>query len=176
MGATDHDLLVRDALTSNADDLLQYFVRRCDSRDDAADLLSDTMLVAWRRSKDVPADKLAARMWLFGIASKTLLNQRRTLRRRTALAERLKLHLQGTGSSTPDTGETLAVRDAVHRLPHAQRELVILIHWDGFSIAEASEILGLNASTARSRYSAARASLRSSLHVDADQLKSSTGT
>ena len=49
------------------------------------------------------------------------------------------------------------------RLPDAQRELVMLVHWDGLSIAEAAGVLGLNPSTARSRYSAAREQLRSAL-------------
>ena len=39
----------------------------------------------------------------------------------------------------------------------------MLIHWDGLTIIEAAELLGLNASTARSRYAAARASLREAL-------------
>ena len=39
----------------------------------------------------------------------------------------------------------------------------MLIHWDGFSVAEAAEILGLNASTARGRYAAAREQLRQAL-------------
>jgi RNA polymerase sigma-70 factor, ECF subfamily len=39
----------------------------------------------------------------------------------------------------------------------------MLIHWDGFTIVEAAELLGLNASTARSRYAAARQILREAL-------------
>ncbi len=39
----------------------------------------------------------------------------------------------------------------------------MLIHWDGFTIVEAAEILGLNPSTARSRYAAARELLRDAL-------------
>jgi len=37
------------------------------------------------------------------------------------------------------------------------------VHWDGFSIAESAKILGLTASTARSRYQRAKAELRSTL-------------
>ena len=58
------------------------------------------------------------------------------------------------------------MRDAVARLPKAQRDLVTLIHWEGFAILEAAQILGLNPSTARSRYSTARASLRAALTED----------
>jgi RNA polymerase sigma-70 factor (ECF subfamily) len=55
------------------------------------------------------------------------------------------------------------VRDAVLRLHNAQRELVMLVHWDGFTLVEAAEILRLNPSTARSRYAAAREVLRQAL-------------
>ena len=37
------------------------------------------------------------------------------------------------------------------------------MHWDGFSIAEAAEVLGINQSTARSRYAAARTTLKNAL-------------
>jgi RNA polymerase sigma-70 factor (ECF subfamily) len=60
------------------------------------------------------------------------------------------------------------VRDAVRRLPAAQRDLVTLVHWEGFSLAEAAEILGVNPSTERSRYAAAKAVLHDALVVVAD--------
>ena len=51
------------------------------------------------------------------------------------------------------------------------RELVMLVHWEGCSLAEASALLQLNPSTARSRYAAAREALRVSLGADpSDQL------
>lgn len=43
---------------------LAYFERRIDGPD-AADLLSETMLTAWRRIDDLPQDDVEARMWLF---------------------------------------------------------------------------------------------------------------
>lgn len=46
--------------------------------------------------------------------------------------------------SSEDLTETHAVRDAVLRLADARRELVMLIHWDGFTVVEAAEQLGLN--------------------------------
>ena len=150
--------LLRDA----ADDLLAYFERRLSTRDDAADLLAETMLQAWRRSKDLPADDERRRMWLFTIAANVLANHHRSTRRRLSLADRLR-HDLATTSGEPDHTEANAVRDAVLRLHPAQRELVMLIHWDGFSIVEAAQILGLNASTARSRYAAAREQLRQAL-------------
>lgn len=69
------------ALTAASPSLLGYLQRRA-GLNDAPDLLGETMVVAWRRVKDLPEDPERARMWLFGIARGTLLNHSRGERRR----------------------------------------------------------------------------------------------
>lgn len=150
------------SIVATTPDLLAYFERRVDPRPDAADLLSDALVQAWRRADAAPRDEEGRRMWLFGIARNVLLNHSRSKRRRSALADRIRQHLV-EAAIDPDPAEALAVRDAVRRLQAGQRELVMLIHWDGFSIQEAGQILGIGASTARSRYAAARTRLAASL-------------
>jgi RNA polymerase sigma factor (sigma-70 family) len=149
-------------LRDTSSDLLAYFERRVLVREDAADLLNETLLQAWRRADVWPDTPQRRRMWLFTVAANVLANHRRSRRRRTALVDRLRSHL-AADSSEPAMEESHAVRDAVLRLADAQRELVMLIHWDGFTIVEAAAILGLNPSTARGRYSAARDTLRTAL-------------
>lgn len=73
-------------------------------------------------------------------------------------------------------GEAHAVRDAVARLAPEHRELVELVHWEGFSIADAGAVLGLNASTARSQYSAARQKLRLALRDESPEPDGSVGS
>jgi RNA polymerase sigma-70 factor (ECF subfamily) len=58
--------------------LLNYFLRRTVTAEDAADLLGETFLVIWRRERSMPADVTQARMWMFGIAKKVLSGQRRS--------------------------------------------------------------------------------------------------
>lgn len=154
---------VRTALRDTSGDLLRYLERRVPVREDAADLLGETMLQAWRRAEACPVDDPARqRMWLFTIAAHVLANHRRSTRRRTALTDRLRGHL-ASAPTTPDHAEAAGVRDAVLRLRDAHRELVMLVHWDGFTLLEAAELLDLNPSTARSRYAAAREALREAL-------------
>jgi RNA polymerase sigma-70 factor (ECF subfamily) len=161
---------LRSALRGTAGDLLAYFERRLRSKDDAADLLGETMLQAWRRADALPiGDCSMQRMWLFTIAAHVLANHSRSARRRTALAQRLRLHLDTSDAFVPDSAEVSAVRDAVMRLHESFRELVLLIHWDGFSIVEAAEILDMNASTARGRYAAAKEALKDALQEHAEQ-------
>jgi RNA polymerase sigma-70 factor (ECF subfamily) len=151
----------REALGATAPDLLGYLERRVSAKDDAADLLAETMLQAWRRVDAMPEAPERRRMWFFTVAANVLANHTRSSRRRSALADRLRHHL--APADQPDHAEAAAIRDAVLRLPEGQRELVRLVHWDGFSISEGAEILGLNPSTARSRYAAARELLRQAL-------------
>lgn len=149
------------ALRATADDLLAYFQRRTASPEDAADLLGETMLQAWRRVDQLPEPPERQRMWLFTIAAHVLANGRRSSRRRAALTARLRATL--VDAPEPDHAGSSDVRDAVLRLHNAQRELVMLVHWDGFTIVEAAELLGLNPSTARGRYAAARQALQAAL-------------
>ena len=153
---------LRTTLREASGDLLAYFERRVRVREDAADLLGETMLQAWRRHDALPEEPTRRRMWLFTIAANVLANHHRSRRRRTALTDRLRDYL-ATAPPEPDLAEVNAVRDAVLRLHDAHRELVMLIHWDGFTVVEAAELLGLNASTARGRYAAARQALKDAL-------------
>src|SRR4051812_15821279 len=51
--------------------VLGYALRRTAGAQDAADVLADTMLVAWRRLDEVPGGD-TTRLWLYGVARKVL--------------------------------------------------------------------------------------------------------
>ena len=140
-------------------DLLRYLQRRAPIH--AADLLGETMLVAWRRKADVPAPADALRPWLFGIARMTLRGHRRDEQRRLRLTERVAA--LAPPRPAPDDALALDVRAAIAGLPDSQRELVELVHWEGLSIVDAATVTGVNPSTARSRYAKAREALESAL-------------
>ena len=155
--------VVRACLVEHGPALLAYFERRVVVREDAADLLGETMTQVWRRRAVLPVEPERRRMWLFTVAAHVLANQRRSSRRRVALADRLRQHLATRPSAAAGPADVVAVRDAVRRLPEDQRELVALVHWDGLALGEAAEVLGINPSTARGRYAAARRTLRAAL-------------
>lgn len=156
---------MRAALQLVAPDLLAYFERRL-ARDEAADALAETLLQAWRRVDSLPEEPTLARMWLFRIASNALANHRRAGRRRQALADRLRANLTQSQVAVPDLAEQHAVRDAILRLPIQQREVVMLVHWDGLTLTETAQVLGINPSTARTRYATARRILRQALTTE----------
>ncbi|WP_234988155.1 RNA polymerase sigma factor [Demequina sp. NBRC 110056] len=148
-----------DAMREHGADVLRYLQRR--SPDAAADLLGETMLIAWRRKADAPGESEQLRPWLFGIARMCLRGHRRDESRRLRLTERIA----ALAPIPLDTDEALAldVRAAIAALPEPQRELVELVHWEGLSIADAAAVVDTKASTARSRYAKARATLEEAL-------------
>jgi RNA polymerase sigma-70 factor (ECF subfamily) len=147
------------------DALLAYFERRVAVRADAADLVGEALVVVWRRSADIPGDEREARMWLFGVARRVLATHRRGSRRHRALTDRLRGELSITGDDRSELSQR--VRDAVRALPGRDRELVGLVHWEGFGLAEAAEILSIRPGAARMRYARARERLARTLGVEA---------
>lgn len=154
------DRRLSSVLAETTSSLLAYLQRRVGA-DDAPDLLIEAMVIAWRRIAELPSEPERARMWLFGIARGTLRNYERGKRRREALAYRIRQ--SATAMVSPPADEGAEVRDALSRIDPDLAELVRLIHWDRFSIAEAAEVLQMPASTARSRYAAAKEALRDAL-------------
>lgn len=148
------------ALQASSLDMLRYLQRRV-GVDVAADLLGETMAIAWRRVADLPADDERARMWLFGIARGTVLNEARSAKRRHALVDRLAAVGRDATAAPADAGAD--VRDAIARLDEDLAEVIRLVHWDGFSLVEVSELLGVPAPTVRGRYARAKERLREAL-------------
>lgn len=150
-------------LAENADDLLRYFRRRVGD-DDAPDLLADTLMTAWRRAPVLPHDPNEARAWLFGIAHKTLLNYRRGIQRRNRLADRVRTVL-ATTDPAPAADAGFDVRDAINALDSRHAEIVRLVHWEGFTLAQVADILDQPASTVRNHYQQAKQHLREALQA-----------
>lgn len=96
--------------------VLSYARRRAPRPDDAADVVAETFLVAWRRLAEVPAGD-EARAWLFGIGRRVLANQRRGDRRRDDLGIRLAGALQELDPCPPDESPDIdPIRQALSRL------------------------------------------------------------
>lgn len=155
---------IENAVRAHSPALLAYFVRRVEPSHEAADLLAETLLVLWRRAASLPAVDEEVRPWMFGIARNVLLHHYRASSRRRAIADRLRDLL----STTPHAGFDAAsehdeLREALQTLEEIDRDIIGLVHWDGFSLVEASRILRMNESTVRSRYHRARARLRAAL-------------
>lgn len=119
----------------------RYLLRRA-GPDDAADVLSDTLLVLWRRLDDVPDDPVP---WSLGVARRTLANHRRTNARHLGLVRRTAQHQQFASNGDPqddiERGDP-DVEAALRALTEAEAEIVHLWAWDGLEPREIALVVG----------------------------------
>jgi RNA polymerase sigma factor (sigma-70 family) len=135
--------------------ILGYLLRRTDSPDDAADVMAETFLTAWRRLDEVPGDP-EARLWLYGVARWVLANHHHGERRRSALADRLRADLAVSYRPLEYTGELAQIAEAYRRLPRAEREVLALSAWEGLDHGQIAVVLDCSRNAVRIRLHRAR--------------------
>lgn len=158
----DAEERLRGLYADHAGAMLGFALRRGAGPEDAADLVSDVFLTAWRRIGDVPPGD-EARLWLYGVARHALANHARGVRRRTRLGEALREHVRAVPPPTPLEPPDPALHAALAGLPELDRSLLALIAWEGLTPAQAATVLGLRPATARVRLHRARTRLREAL-------------
>lgn len=145
------------------DDLLRYALRRVTNPADAADVVAETWVVAWRRRQALPPDD-ESRLWLFGVARRVLANQRRGRLRQAQLAERLREELV-RHEQPPQVADSPAIR-ALRSLSATDRDLLTMLAWEQLRPEEIASVLGCTAVAARVRIHRARSRLRTALAAE----------
>jgi RNA polymerase sigma-70 factor (ECF subfamily) len=156
----DRERQFRALYDGNFAAVLGYALRRVDQPADAADIVSEVFLVAWRRLDEAPPGD--GRPWLFGVARHVLANHHRSVRRRQRLGGRLRDTLARDVAPDPATGlaEWDRIRRVLLRLGPDDRELLMLVGWDGLTPAEAAGVIGISPGAARMRLARARERFR----------------
>jgi RNA polymerase sigma-70 factor (ECF subfamily) len=131
---------------------VEAYVRRRISADVVEDVVADVFVVCLRRIDDVPAMPLP---WLYGVARKTLANERRR-RARTAPVE------PGVAHDPEPLGDS-ALATAFAGLGESDREILRLVAWEGLTLAEAATVLDCSRVAARVRYHRAKTRLAARL-------------
>lgn len=147
----------RVAYDANYSRILGYALRRTASAEDAADVVSETFTIAWRRIEDLPSGT-EARLWLYGIARRVLANHHRGERRRSRLAERITRDVSAA-MPAPDRGLAEGVDgivEAFRRLRERDREILGLVAWEGLGRDELAKVLGCSTTAAKVRLHRAR--------------------
>ena len=141
------------------------------NRDDADDLVQDTLERAWAKSA-LWRGVADARGWLFGIMHNLHVDGVR----------RPRLPTQTLDDDTPEVavaatqGDRLAVLDlqaALEQLPVEQREIVLLVALEDMTYADVAKTLGIPIGTVMSRLSRGRERLRALMdgRIDSVHLK-----
>ena len=143
--------------------ILGYALRRAPV-DEAADVVAETFLTAWRRLSAVPEGD-EARLWLYGTARRVLANRARSERRRDRLASRLLQEELSDSYSQRPIDDTSSVAVAFRSLSPSERELLALVAWEGLNAEQVARVLGCSPSAARTRLHRARRKLARALDV-----------
>jgi RNA polymerase sigma-70 factor (ECF subfamily) len=166
----------------HAPEVKAYVLRRSDASL-ADDAVAEVFIVCWRRLEEIPSEE--ALPWLLAVARRVLSTQRRSERRRVALTDRLAAHtpdsarmdagaevIAGAGAWESENGR---LSGALGRLSEADRELLLLIAWEGLTPAQAARVLEVKPATVRVRLLRARRRLSHALaHAPDDALVRST--
>ncbi|SNR92004.1 RNA polymerase sigma-70 factor, ECF subfamily [Streptosporangium subroseum] len=135
--------------------ILGYAVRRCSSPEDAADVVAETYVIAWRRITELP-DGEVGKLWLYGVARRVLANHRRSERRRLTRHTELTDEIEHLYTAPSHHGEQHGVDEAMDMLADGDRELLALTLWEGLDPGEIATVLDCSRNAARIRLHRAR--------------------
>lgn len=151
-----------EALVAEVREPLLRFLLRRTTREAAADVLADTLLVLWRRLDDVPGD--ASLPWSYAVARGCLANHERGITRQRRLVERIVL-IDPPAESTAPPGDATDpdLVAALDRLPESDREILQMWAWERLEPREIAVTLGISANAATVRLHRAKRKLGEAL-------------
>jgi RNA polymerase sigma-70 factor (ECF subfamily) len=140
----------------------RYVLRRVEEPA-VEDVVGETFLVAWRRYGELAGEPLP---WLLGIARRVCANHLRGRARRTELRARLAAQPVPGSMADAELAER-SVLTALASLRDEDREVILLIAWDGLDNHRAAKILGCRVGAFAVRLHRARRRLARALERDA---------
>lgn len=110
-----------------------------------------------------PHESGSALPWLYGIAANVVRSHLRRARTETALMDAVSFDWDAVDARVDAVSRRDGLRKALAALGETERELLLLVAWDGLSPTEAGQVLGLSSLAARSRLHRARARAQAAL-------------
>jgi RNA polymerase sigma-70 factor, ECF subfamily len=158
--AADPDL-IRSVYAEHGAALLGYVSRLLDGdRQQAEDIVQETLLRAWRHPEALDVDRGDVRPWLWTVARRLLIDRSRARRARPAEVRERDLGAFPAGDELAEALQAWQVADALRSLTAAHRAVLVQTYYLGRTVAEAAEVLGVPAGTVKSRASYALRELR----------------
>jgi len=131
--------------------LLAYATRLTNDRNEAEDVVQETLLRAWKHPEVLVNGQGSVRGWLLTVARNIVVDRARA---RSARPAEVREHA-GNPTVAPDKPEdvvdSMAVLDAVDQLSPEHRNVLIELYWRGSSVADAAQRLSVPPGTVKSR-------------------------
>lgn len=161
--AANAEVAVRTLYRAYGSGLYGFAWRRLRDTQLAEEVVQDVLLRAWRAAESYDPGRGSLRSWLFEIARNAVIDAQRHRAVRPPLAWRPEAEI-------PDQIDTLEqeivrwqVQSALSQLSGEHRQVITLIYFDGHSLREVAEQIGIPLGTVKSRCFYALESLRLTL-------------
>lgn len=150
---------------SHSDRVMVYALRHV-APHEAEEVVAETFTAVWRSMDKLPDEPLP---WLLTIARNKITDlRRRKGRRPETLDDGARLTRLASQRDSPEAivVDRTTLIAALADLPEQQREALLLVSWDGLTVAQAAQVTGVSRVTFSSRLHRARLALSASLVDD----------
>ncbi|BCJ35448.1 RNA polymerase sigma factor [Actinocatenispora thailandica] len=160
MPASADDELLRSLYDEHAGPLYGYVLSLTGDRGWAQDIVQEVLLRAWQHPP--AADGRPVRGWLYTVARHLVIDQwrARKVRPEVSFAEPPE---RGVADGTDEAMQSWLVAEALQRLSPAHREVLVECYYQGRSVPDAAQRIGVPAGTVKSRLHYALRALRLAL-------------
>ena len=136
MNAKEYNIIVE----LHADGLYRFILKNMKDESSAQDVVQDSFEKLWINRDKVAPEK--AKSWIFSTAYHTMIDHLRRAQRLTLLEEHHENAFYYSEEEYQGTAELLEM--GLSKLPDAQRSVVLLRDYEGYSYQEIAGITGLN--------------------------------
>jgi RNA polymerase sigma-70 factor (ECF subfamily) len=152
----------------------RFFAWRA-GREVADDLAGEVFRVAFERRSDYDVVRGDCRPWLYGIALNLLRRHQRSQGRHVRAMERASAPPPTDGfvdevvARVDATAMALELAATLQRLTEGERDVLLLVAWEGLTYDEVADALGVPLGTVRSRLHRGRRKVREQIAVDGEE-------
>lgn len=162
------------------DEIFRYCARRLPGRDTAEDITSQVFMKMIRKFNTFSGDATAFRYWLFRIACNEVNSYYRAAGRQAATFEKMRQEyappeqpdVEGDCAEAEDNARKLAfLQSTIAGLKPPLQDIITLRFFEGMNSEQIGEVLGLKATTVRSRLARALRKLKSAYKIQQQHLR-----
>ncbi len=139
--------------------VMGYVIARVQHRADAEDICSEVFEKAFRKIGEYDHEKASLSTWIYAITRNTVIDYYRKRRPTEELDETMKSDFTVDSSLLKE--ETLgALAEALKALPQEQRDIIVLVYYDGKPLTEVARLMRLSYGAVKIRHQKALARLK----------------